>query len=365
MDLFDFIADPKFRSLLERDFDELERCVEAKASKSVLLLSGSIIEALLMEFFFHNPPSSKTKTQVLKMNLHDLIDEASNMGLIKPVSKDLSTVVRNYRNLIHPGLEVRKKEKFDHDTAVVAYHLVKIIISEVRETYLQKYGYKGIDIFNKILSDSSTFIIFDKLLNKLNNFETQLLFSHLIDYELKRFSFEYASQLQRYIDALKPIVGQDILIEYCNKLLTEVEKGEVFKGFALFGIFGTNIDLLKVEEQEIILTYIYDFINKKIIYRGTFLSSQRFRFIVSILSHYTDVASLKKSFFALILQIVKLYNSDTQNRWNIGQMYKELVSNFPSEKQEKIETYINEQLPGEAALFFSEMKEGFMDDLPF
>ena len=155
MDLFDFIADPKFRALLERDFEELEKCVEAKASKSVLILSGSIIEALLIEFFTHNPPGSKTKTQVLKMALNELIDEASNIGLIKPQSKDLSTVVRNYRNLIHPGVEVRKNEDFDFNTAVVAYHLVKMIVNETKESYLQKYGYKGIDIYNKILSDSS------------------------------------------------------------------------------------------------------------------------------------------------------------------------------------------------------------------
>ncbi|MBK8702805.1 MAG: hypothetical protein IPN33_03765 [Saprospiraceae bacterium] len=108
MEYFDFIADQKFRNILARDFKELEQCIENKTSKSVLILSGSIIRATLLEFFIHNPPSGKTKDQILKMGLSDLINEAESFGLISSRSKELSTVVRNYRNLIHAGLEIRK-----------------------------------------------------------------------------------------------------------------------------------------------------------------------------------------------------------------------------------------------------------------
>lgn len=74
MEDFKFIADEQYRELLKRDFIELRNCLENKASKSVLILSGSIIETILLEFFSHNLPKGVTKTQLLKKNLGDLID---------------------------------------------------------------------------------------------------------------------------------------------------------------------------------------------------------------------------------------------------------------------------------------------------
>lgn len=47
---FDFISDDNFRNILQRDFEELNKCIEIKASKSVLILSGSIIEAILTDY---------------------------------------------------------------------------------------------------------------------------------------------------------------------------------------------------------------------------------------------------------------------------------------------------------------------------
>ncbi len=113
MDYFAFIGDEKFRQLLKRDFQELEICVESKAFKSVLILSGSIIEAVLLEYFTHYPISGKNHNQTLKLALSDLISKAYATDLISERSKDLSTVIRNYRNLIHPGRKVRTKEQFN------------------------------------------------------------------------------------------------------------------------------------------------------------------------------------------------------------------------------------------------------------
>jgi len=44
---FDFIGDERFRESLRSDFNEMTRCVEAEAWKSVHALAGSIVEALL------------------------------------------------------------------------------------------------------------------------------------------------------------------------------------------------------------------------------------------------------------------------------------------------------------------------------
>ena len=133
---FDFISDEDFRKILKRDFEELSRLVEIKASKSILILSGSIIEAVLSDYFFSFPPNNITQEKVLKMDLYNLIDLARENNIIKKSTKELSTVIKNYRNLIHPGREIRKKETFDNNTAIISYRLLKLLLKEIRTNYL-------------------------------------------------------------------------------------------------------------------------------------------------------------------------------------------------------------------------------------
>ena len=111
MSSFDFISNDIFRNMLERDKRELESCLQAGNHKSVLILAGSIIEAILVDFFLVFSSDNETHKTILKSPLHKLINIAVEKNLISERTKDISTVVRNYRNLIHPGKEFRLKEK--------------------------------------------------------------------------------------------------------------------------------------------------------------------------------------------------------------------------------------------------------------
>lgn len=147
---FDFISDEKFRSILIRDFEELNKCLEAKATKSVLILSGSIIESILTDYLSNFPSDQFNTKSVLNMELKDLIHNAFEMELISESTKDLSTVIKNFRNLIHPGREIRKNEKFDFDSAIVAKSLLNIVLKEIKEKYITNFGHKALDIISKL-----------------------------------------------------------------------------------------------------------------------------------------------------------------------------------------------------------------------
>jgi hypothetical protein len=134
---------------LTRDFEELNKCLDAKASKSVLILSGSIIESILTDYFTNFPPSGLNPKKVLNMELAPLIDLAFDNKLISQSTKDLSTVIKNFRNLIHPGREIRKNEKFDFDSAIVAKSLLNIVLKEIKENYINNIGHTAIDIISK------------------------------------------------------------------------------------------------------------------------------------------------------------------------------------------------------------------------
>lgn len=108
---FDFISDKNFRELLIRDYQELKDCEESKATKSILILSGSIMEAVLTEYFIQFPPLGKSENQILTASLSDLITLAKEEKVISETEKNLASVVKDFRNLIHPGREIRKKQK--------------------------------------------------------------------------------------------------------------------------------------------------------------------------------------------------------------------------------------------------------------
>ncbi len=363
IEYFDFIADPKFKSLLIRDFHELQNCVKYESSKSVLILSGSIIEATLLEFFTHNLPSGTTESKLLKLNLSELIIEAESIGLISSKSKELSTVIKNYRNLIHPGREIRTKEEFDFDTAIVSFSLVKMILKEIKENYIQKYGYRAEDIFNKIIVDTSTFSIYEKLLLKLNNHEKIRLANMLVDYQLEHYQEKQKTKYNRYINPLKSQIGIDNLTSFCKELLKQVEKGKEYHILALFEIFGNDLELLNTEEQELVMTYIYNIVNSISPWNDKIENSELME-LFPFLGRYLGTSFLKQKFFDLLVKIVKYHNSAEKNKWAFVTAYRGMISNFSKDKVEKCDEYIKENTS-------KEVSEGFFlalvayDDLPF
>lgn len=361
---FDFISNPQFKYLLERDFNELNNCIEINASKSVLLLSGSIIEAILIDFFLNNLPQEKTKAKVLKMGLGELIEEAIKIELISNKIRDLSTVIKSYRNLIHPGREIRLKEEFDKDTANVAYSLVKMILKEVKNTYNLKYGYKAEDIYNKIQVDSGTYSIFDKLLDKLNKTEKNKLLKMLVNKHIETFELEKLFYDFKYINKIKQKCDDEEILVYCNELLNFVQKEKEDNILAMYEIFGGDLNHLESDEQELILTYIYS-IAKSVLFLDNRLKHYRMRNIYIYFSQYFDSEILKEKFFKLLVSVVEYceYGDEDDTHYYLT-IYRNMVSEFSPDQIEKSKKYIYDKLDSDVAdSFFTSLEED--DDLPF
>lgn len=110
---FNFISDDQLRIVVERDKKELDSCLKNQLCKSTLLLAGSIIETILVDYFLAFGKTGSTPAQILNSDLATLVSWAESDGLISSRTKEISTVIRNYRNLIHPGREYRLKERID------------------------------------------------------------------------------------------------------------------------------------------------------------------------------------------------------------------------------------------------------------
>ncbi|MCG8838984.1 DUF4145 domain-containing protein [Tenacibaculum dicentrarchi] len=268
---FDFISDKNFRELLIRDYQELKNCIESKSIKSVLVLSGSIIEAVLTEYFIQFPPNGKTEPQILSSTLNNLIEWAVQEGVISEKEKNLAGVVKDYRNLIHPGREIRKGEKFDFDSAKISESVLNIIVDSVKTVYLEKYGYSADEVFEKLKKDWHFQSIFDKVILKLNQNERSKLLGYLIDFDkwekskwecfmqegpMEEYEVYDLEDVKPFILKLKPLVSSDLIKSNLAKMIKEIETGESINAYSLFHLFHENMDLMSEDEQEIVVIYM-------------------------------------------------------------------------------------------------------------
>ena len=116
---FAFINDPDLRTIVERDYRELSLILlPGGAWKSVVVMSGSILEAILYDQLTKDAPtqasaaasSAAPKRDIAKggWTLHDLIQVTLALKLL-PVDRveSIDRILRDYRNFVHPKKELR------------------------------------------------------------------------------------------------------------------------------------------------------------------------------------------------------------------------------------------------------------------
>ncbi len=99
--------------MLKRDIKENALACLLGQNKASIILSGSILEAILLDKIKSvnidkaQVENGKTK-KVIDMDLNELLYVAKQNDLIKLEIYHFSNAVRIYRNLIHPGVEIKK-----------------------------------------------------------------------------------------------------------------------------------------------------------------------------------------------------------------------------------------------------------------
>jgi hypothetical protein len=198
MAAFDFVVDKDLRISLDSDWSELLAAFENSAWKAVHVLAGSIIEAILIDHLLSINYADKDP---LKMTLDEVIAACKNRGILSDTTAELSTVIRRYRNLIHPGRSVRLSEIPDSHGANVCKSLVLIISREIAKAKRQSYGYTAEQIAFKLERDTSALAILSHLLKKTN------------ERELGRLLLEVLPE--RYIELTKEPFSDCNWIEKC------------------------------------------------------------------------------------------------------------------------------------------------------
>lgn len=180
---FDFISGPEFATSLTADQKEFESCLECGAWKAAVVLAGSIVEAVLVDYLLSLSYTGKGKPNALKMDLSEVISTCYKEKILTEKAKDLSSVIRQYRNLIHPGRAVRLEEAVGQPEARSAQALLDIIIAEVVKHREKTYGYTAEQIVAKLERDSSSLAILPQILEETRDTEMERLLIDVIPRE--------------------------------------------------------------------------------------------------------------------------------------------------------------------------------------
>jgi len=130
---FTFIQDVGLRKIIERDYVEVQRAFIAQCWKSVIILSGGALEAILLDLALANESGAKASAKAPKKpdlrawDLNDLIEVCVDLKLIGPYAKSVSDATRFYRNLVPPGVELRTKLAFAQEEARIALTVLEML----------------------------------------------------------------------------------------------------------------------------------------------------------------------------------------------------------------------------------------------
>jgi hypothetical protein len=130
---FPFLRDSKLRAIVERDYVEVQRAFVAQCWKATIIVSGGAIEAILTDILLADEQRAKSaqaargKSDITKWDLAELIDVAVELKLVSAGVSKLSHPIREYRNLVHPGNEIRTALEFDREEARIALEVLNIL----------------------------------------------------------------------------------------------------------------------------------------------------------------------------------------------------------------------------------------------
>ena len=134
---FLFVEDTDLRRILERDYREIQRVNRVEGWKSMIILAGGAIEAILTDLLLANETTARSATaapseaDIREWRFFDLIKVAVEVDLINIGCEKFSHSIRQYRNLVHPGKEIREHLKVEKEEATIALEVLNLVHREL------------------------------------------------------------------------------------------------------------------------------------------------------------------------------------------------------------------------------------------
>lgn len=143
---FWFVEDVALRKQLAADRQELYAVHGTRAWKSSVILAGGLIEGMLLDVLGRRTEEAKAAYARLwnrsapaldRWGLAELVDVGSELGLLRKDTVRLSHALREFRDLVHPGRQLREGIHLTKDEADIAVSVVNICFRALAEAESQ------------------------------------------------------------------------------------------------------------------------------------------------------------------------------------------------------------------------------------
>ena len=129
--------------ILKKRWEEIQKCIDASATVSAVIMMGSTLEGFLLGAMQKNPnlankaqcaPQRDGKTKHFgDWTLNDMIDVAHEIGWIQLDVKKFSHALREFRNIIHPYQQLALNTYPDNDTCKISWLVVQAACNDIVE----------------------------------------------------------------------------------------------------------------------------------------------------------------------------------------------------------------------------------------
>lgn len=133
-----FITEIDFRENVQIDISTAEQAFRNGEWKASTVLAGSAIEALLLwRLKQENSQALKSKItfantdKIDEWHLNTLLEASKTIGIITPETYAEADLAKNFRNLIHPGRELRLQKKCTRATALTVLASLAHVIENI------------------------------------------------------------------------------------------------------------------------------------------------------------------------------------------------------------------------------------------
>lgn len=143
-DFSSLVSDAAMQRILERRWRETSSCVDAGAHLAAVVMMGGLLEGLLLARVLRMPsanPAFQTTAcpkdkmgksrQLQDWTLANYIEVAHELGWIRRSARDVSAVLRDYRNYIHPHKELAHGVNINSDDVALMRAVFTQLVEQV------------------------------------------------------------------------------------------------------------------------------------------------------------------------------------------------------------------------------------------
>jgi hypothetical protein len=135
-------VEPKLAEILDGRWKEAQKCINAGAHLSAIVMMGSVLEGVLLSRVEENPATSNRAVACPKdkagkprpfheWSLSALIDVAHEVGWLQGDVKRFSHSLRESRNIVHPYHHRALAEDPDADTCSICWQVVRAAVADL------------------------------------------------------------------------------------------------------------------------------------------------------------------------------------------------------------------------------------------